>query len=131
MTDAEEKKRTSARLSIETLDKIESYQERHNLNNRSEAIEHIVDDVHELERTSGKWEQVADQLLHLATVSTTIAVVAIVMSVLTAVITVAPLPSALVSASAALAASLVAGGSTLGRRVAIAQATRQRNGATT
>jgi hypothetical protein len=69
MSNNENKKRFSARVKTETLDEIEEYQHANGLDNRSEAIEHLVEYREKVERSSDLWGEIAQTALFGVTFS--------------------------------------------------------------
>jgi hypothetical protein len=69
MSNGENKKRFSARVKTETLDEIEKYQHENGLDNRSAAIEHLVEYREQVERDSERWGEVAQTALFGVTFS--------------------------------------------------------------
>lgn len=78
MPEDEEKQRFSARVKVQTLDDIESYQESQELETRSAAIEHLVDHYAERQRAASRWDRFAEQALFAVTFSLVVAVISTV-----------------------------------------------------
>lgn len=77
MSNGQEKKRTSIRVSTDTLDDLESYRTENELDNRSEAFEHMVAHHNEV-KESLRWETVAQQALYAVTFSLLVAAISLV-----------------------------------------------------
>jgi len=75
MPETENKQRFSARVSTDTLDEIEEYQHTHGLDNRSAAIEHLIEHRQEVERSAAWWDEVAQSALFGVTFSLLISVI--------------------------------------------------------
>jgi hypothetical protein len=111
MSNDETKKRTSARLSVDTLDKIESYQHENNLDNRSAAIEHIVDHHEDVKRSVRWWETVTQQALYAVSFSLLVSVISLVSFAVAIVQAGYPSPWTIISFSFLMGGLLAAGGS--------------------
>lgn len=110
MSDDETKQRFSARVTTDTLAEIEAYQDENNLDNRSNAIEVMVAEHRRREDAASKWDTIAQQLLTVATVSLTFALLSCAMFVATVIQVGYPSLPAAISLSAILGGVLVAVG---------------------
>jgi uncharacterized integral membrane protein len=111
MTDGESKQRFSARVKTETLDKIESYQDENNLDNRSNAIEVLVDEHHQSQQSGGVWETVSQQALYAVTFSLLVAVISTASFVTAYVVASFPSPETVVTFAFLIGSVLAAMGS--------------------
>jgi hypothetical protein len=114
----DEKQRFSARVKTETLDKIEEYRAENGIDNRSAAIEHMVDHYDEKQQTATWWDTVAEQALFAATLSL-IAVVLSGISVPLAILFAGfPSPLSIVTVALLFAAVATASAAGLGHKYA-------------
>jgi hypothetical protein len=122
MPEGEEKQRFSARVTVQTLDDIESYQHSQGLETRSAAIEHLVEHYEERQRTASRWDRVAEQALYAVTFSLVVAVISTVALVAMVIQAGYPSPWTAVALSLVVGSVLTATGSTFGYRYASEQA---------
>lgn len=111
MSDGETKQRFSARVKTETLEKIETYQEENNLDNRSNAIEVLVDEHHQSQQSGGAWETVAQQSLYAVTFSLIVAVISTASFAAAVVVASFPSPETVVTFALLMGSTLAAMGS--------------------
>jgi hypothetical protein len=126
MSNDENKKRFSARVTNDTLDEIEEYQHEHGLDNRSAAIEHLVEYREEVEQTTDFWELVKQQAMYAVTLSLTVATISVVSFVFALVLVGYPSPWTFVSAAVFLGSLIAALGGGYGYRSSAAK-TAQKN----
>jgi hypothetical protein len=124
MTKAEEKERFSARVTVQTLDDIETYQHDHDLDNRSAAIEHLVEQHAERQRRVKWWDRVAEQALYAVTFSLAVAVISTIAFVAVVIQAGYPSPVTVVAFAFVVGSILTATGSSLGYRYATSRADR-------
>lgn len=124
MSNDQNKKRFGARVSTETLDKIEEYQHAHGLDNRSAAIEHMVEHRQEVERTAAWWDEVAQSALFGVTFSLLISVISTAAFTVLYVTASFPSPMTLIAFAVLMGGLLGAGTSALGYKYSAARADR-------
>jgi Flp pilus assembly protein TadB len=124
MSDGQTKQRFSARVKTETLEKIETYQEENNLDNRSNAIEVLVDEHHKSQQPGGVWETIAQQALYAVTFSLLVAVISGIGFAVGVVLASFPTPVTVIIFSLLVASALTATGSGLLRKYSTARARR-------
>lgn len=122
MPDSEEKQRFSARVTVQTLDDIETYQHNQGLETRSAAIEHLVEHYDERQRTASRWDRIAEQALYAVTFSLVVAVISTFAVVAMVIQAGYPSPWTAVALSLVVGSILTATGSTFGYRYASEQA---------
>ena len=122
MPESEEKQRFSARVTVQTLDDIETYQHNQGLETRSAAIEHLVEHYDERQRTASRWDRIAEQALYAVTFSLVVAVISTVALVAMVIQAGYPSPWTAVALSLVVGSILTATGSTVGYRYASEQA---------
>jgi len=118
----EEKQRFSARVKVQTLDDIESYQNSQELETRSAAIEHLVEHYDERQRAATRWDRIAEQALFAVTFSLVVTVISAVAFVAMVIQAGYPSPWTAVALSLVVGSILTATGSTAGYRYASEQA---------
>jgi hypothetical protein len=111
MSNDQDKKRTSIRVSTDTLDDLESYRLENELDNRSEAFEHIVEHHDRVKRSVRWWETVTQQALYAVTFSLLVAVISTVSFAVAVVLAGYPSPWTVISVSLVVAGILAAVGS--------------------
>ena len=125
MSNGENKKRFSARVTTDTLDEIEEYQHEHGLDNRSAAIEHLVEYREEVEQTTDFWELVKQQAMYAVTFSLMVAVISLVSLVAAVVLAGYPSPWSVISMSLLVGAILAATGAATGYKYSESKIRRQ------
>lgn len=124
MSNGENKKRFSARVKTDTLDEIEEYQHKNGLDNRSEAIEHLVEYREEVERNSDLWGEVAQTALFGVTFSLLVSLISTAAFVALYVTASFPSPMTLIAFSVLMGGLLGAATSVVGYKYSTARATR-------
>jgi Flp pilus assembly protein TadB len=114
----DEKQRFSARVKTDTLEKIEAYQDDNALDNRSAAIDHMVEHYEEKQQAASRWDTIAEQALFAATLSVLAGVLSLISLVVAVFFTAYPSPLSVVLLALVFGATATAFGGAVGHRYA-------------
>lgn len=124
MSDGETKKRTSVRVSTDTLERLEQYQEENGLDNRSEAFESIVANWAQTADSKTFWGAVAQQSLYAVTFAFIIALMTASVALYALFVAAYPSPWAVVGLGAFFGSLVVISGGSLSYRYSVSKMKR-------